>query len=534
MNSDSAAPASAPHWLHGRFARWLFSTDHKVIGGIWLAVGGFGFFLGGLLALIGALQTATSNADVIGQGTYASVTTMAGTLLTYGGILPLALGLALVVAPLQLGAHRIALPGLTATGAWLGVFGIAAVVFSSFSKGDAPRSSWATDPTALIQGTRPGEDVRLLGLLLIATATFLTAVALVATFRGPRAPGLTNDRLPLFAQSVGVTAVALLVLAPLAVIGDMVLLIAKKDDSGTWNWFLNHDGSIANPYGWLLSQAIVTIALIPALGAAAEIVATFHRGPLASRRLVGYALVGGAVLVALLPSAGTIDHERWASVLGFAALVPIAAAALVLLVDALKALRHKAPAPLLLVLGSLFLIVCAAVASLVLAISHNRLRGTAFEGGRRDLVWAAAVLALFGGTVYWWPKLSGRVLNVRLTRLSSVILATSALLLGIGQIVAGLDDQPLTAGVTTSNAAAGGTIAALGVLGLGVGIVLFGLAKFIARTGRRVGNDPWGADTLEWYTTSPPPPHNFDSLPPVESERPVADLRESLRRRNAL
>jgi len=156
----------------------LFSTDHKVIGGIWLTVGGIGIFLGGILALVAALQTATSDASVIGEGTYASVATMQGTLLTYGGILPLALGLAVAVLPLQLGSRGLALPGLAATGAWLGVFGILAVVMSSFSDGDAARSSWSSSPGAVIQGVRNGEDTRLLGLMLISLAAVPLALAL--------------------------------------------------------------------------------------------------------------------------------------------------------------------------------------------------------------------------------------------------------------------------------------------------------------------------------------------------------------------
>ena len=105
----------------------------------------------------------------------------------------------MAVLPLQLGSRGLALRGLAATGAWLGVFGILAVVMSSFSDGDAARSSWSSSPGAVIQGVRNGEDTRLLGLMLISLAAFMTAIALVATFRGPRAPGLTEERLPLFA-----------------------------------------------------------------------------------------------------------------------------------------------------------------------------------------------------------------------------------------------------------------------------------------------------------------------------------------------
>jgi cytochrome c oxidase subunit 1 len=501
---------------------------------LWLAVGGLGIFLGGILALISALQTARPDADLIGQGTYASVVTMQGTLLTYGGILPLALGLAVVIVPLQLGARGLALPGLAAFAFWLGVAGVVAVVLSSFSKGDAPRSSWTSAPSTALDPSRPGETARLMGLFLIALATLLTAIALVATFHRLRAPGMSNDRVPLFAQSVGIFALALLVLASIALLGNGLLLLDRKNP-GTFDWYVDSGGSLVDGYEWVFSQAIVAIVLVPALGVAAEIVATFHRGLLAHRRPVTLALVAAAVLIAVVPSADTVAGNRLAAVLAFLALLPIAAAAGVLLFVGFGAARTSDPGiPLPFALGSLVLLIGAALAGLALVLGHDDLSGTTFQSARLDLIWSAVLLALLGGAVYWWPKLTGRLLDGRLTNISAYVIAGSSLLLALGQALAGWNDQPLLAGVTSDDAGTGSLLATIGVFGIGAGIVLFGLAKLRGRSGRRVGNDPWRADTLEWYTTSPPPPHNFDTLPPVTSARPLDDLRTRLNELNAL
>ncbi len=534
MNAETSAAQTGPHWREGRVSSWIFATDHKRIGMLWLALGGLGIFLGGILALISALQTARPDADLIGQGTYASVVTMQGTLLTYGGILPLALGLAVVIVPLQLGARGLALPGLSAFALWLGWAGVAAVVLSSFSKGDAPRSSWATTPSVALDPSRPGETARLMGLFLIALATLLTAVALVATFRGPRAPGMSNDRLPLFAQSAGIFATALLVLASISLLGTGLLLLDRKH-SGSFDWYIDGGANLVDGYEWVFSQAIVAIVIVPALGIAAEIVATFHRGLLAHRRLVTLALVAAAVLIALVPSIDTVAGNRLASALALLAFLPIAAAAGMLLFVGIGTARTGGPGiPLPFAVGSLVLLIGAALAGLALVVAHGDLSGTTFESARLDLIWSAVLLALLGGAVYWWPKLNGRMLDGRLTNLSAFVIAGSSLLLALGRAIAGWNDQPNLAGVTIDGAGTGSLLGTLGVFGIAGGILLFGLAKLRGRSGRRVGNDPWRADTLEWYTTSPPPPHNFDSLPPVTSARPLDDLRTRLNELNAL
>ena len=190
--------------------------------------------------------------------------------------------------------------------------------------------------------------------------------------------------------------------------------------------------------------------------------------------------------------------------------------------------------PLPFALGSLVLLIGAAVAGLALVVGHDDLSGTTFESARLDLIWSAVLLALLGGAVYWWPKLTGRMLDGRLTNVSAYVITGSSLLLALGRALAGWNDQPAFAGVTIAGAGTGSLLGTLGVVGIAGGILLFGLAKLRGRNGRRVGNDPWRADTLEWYMTSPPPPHNFDSLPPVTSARPLDDLRQRLNELNAL
>jgi cytochrome c oxidase subunit 1 len=226
--------------------------------------------------------------------------------------------------------------------------------------------------------------------------------------------------------------------------------------------------------------------------------------------------------------------RRWAAVLALLATIPVAVAAVALLAAAVPAMRAAPDTPLPFAVGSLALLVLGALVSFVLVVSHDDLGSTTFATARLDLFWTAGLLAVLGGAVYWWPKLFGRMLDARLTNPAAVVLFFSAVLLAAGHAAAGWNDQPSHTGVTVDDAATGALVAAIGAAGIVAGIALFGIAKLKAHKGRRVGNDPWQGDTLEWYAASPPVPGTFASLPPVDSERPLDDLRRSLREQGAL
>ena len=534
MNAETSAAQTGPHWREGRVSSWIFATDHKRIGMLWLAVGGLGILLGGILALISALQTARPDGDLIGQGTYASVVTMQGTLLTYGGILPLALGLAVVIVPLQLGARGLALPGLSAFAFWLGLAGVAAVVLSSFSKGDAPRSSWTSTPSIALDPSRPGETARLMGLFLIALATLLTAIALVATFRGLRAPGMSNDRLPLFAQSAGIFATALLVLASISLLGNGLLLLDRKNP-GSFDWYIDGGANLLDGYEWVFSQAIVAIVIVLALGVAAEIVATFHRGLLTHRRLVTLALVAAAVLIALVPSARHRRGQPPGFRAGLSRLAPDRGCSRDAPLRRLRCGSYERPGH------------PAAVRPGITrpadrgGVCRPRTRRRPRRSERDDVPERSAR-----------PDLVGR--PARAARRSRLLVAEAH-----RQDARRASHQPLRLRDHRLVAAARTRTGDCGLerpadprrrddRRCRDGVAARDDRRVRPRRrhpplrarkapwphGRRVGNDPWRADTLEWYTTSPPPPHNFDSLPPVTSARPLHDLRTRLNELNAL
>ena len=233
------------------------------------------------------------------------------------------------------------------------------------------------------------------------------------------------------------------------------------------------------------------------------------------------------MLLAIIPSADDVADKRWAAVLALLGAAALGIAALITLLAGIRG-RDLASPPVPFSLGGLLLVLAGVALSIWLVIRHDELANTTVADARVEALWSGALLALVGALAYWWPKLFGRLLEQRILGLAFASAFSGALLLYVGKAVAGEQDQLRRAGVAFDGAGGAGFVAMLGVLGLLGGLGLFGLAAMKGRNGRRAGNDPWQADTLEWFTTSPPPAHNFDRLPAVESARPLYDLRKSL------
>lgn len=547
MAADANSP-SLPSWQSGTVAQWLVTVNHRRIGLLYAGTAGVFLLLGGLMALLMRIQLLGPSVGMVEQGTYLGMTTFHGVGMVFFFAVPLVLGLAQAIVPLMAGARSDAFPRLNAIGFWLFLFGALCVLLSPLASGDSARAGWASyPPGSALQGGN-AQDLVLLGVILASVAMLISAVNLIATVRHKGAPGMRWVTLPVFARSVVVFAGGVLVAAPLTILGGALLLLAREWP-GTFDFVLggtDEAPTLASGWIWAFGQPLAYLLLVPALGIVGEIAGTFSRGRFRGGRTLVLATIGfsGLVVVAWLHhtySAGTGNEPgTWLGIVALVALVPLLAAAAEIGRSGLASPAALREAPVQLALGAILVLVLGILSGIFLAIFANDrdLRGTAFVTAHAHyLLFGPVLFAALAGLVYWWPKLVGRLLDPKMVSGGATLLVGGFVGAFFFQFIVG--DKGLARRAASYEGVDGiqvlqilSSIAAFATV-LGA-LAIVGAVAVNRFSGRRAGNDPWRGDTLEWFTSSPPPAHNFDVLPEVRSARPLDDLRRKLGEQGAL
>ena len=526
---------------------WPKGTDHKYIGSLYVAAAVVFLVAGVVMALLMRAQLATPEAEILGERTYRQLFTLHGVFSVFLFLLPVWLGLASAIVPLQVGAARLAFPRLHAMSFWLfltgGIMVSVAPALSDVFHG------WAlSDPIPVRLGL-PGQgpDFLLLGLVLVCMAAVLVVVNLIVTILQLRPPGMTLRRIPIFSWSMMVSGAVLLFALPLLIGAFGLLFVDRHYGTSMFSGFTGSRGG--NPLiwprlFWFAAYPMLWALLIPALGAVSEIVSTFAGRPLFSRERASAALVG----VGVLSFAGwgseveTLNRARPLFILG--ALIVLAPVALLILnwLATLRlagkegdrdAVRERfGSTPMLWALGMLPVLGLGLAASVVSAVDAGRDAHANYwqTGQQHALFFGAATIGAVAALSFWAPKIWGRRLSDALGKLEILAVVGGTLLTVVGMLMLGMQDMLVHSSTFDSGeewelgnlvVSVGAAIAGLGLIVL----VLDLLGSIVARRGRAAGADPWGGQTLEWATTSPPPHHNFDALPEIRSATPVLDLR---------
>ncbi|OIK27912.1 cytochrome c oxidase subunit I [Streptomyces malaysiense] len=519
-----------------RIRDYLTTTDHKKIGNLYL-VTSFGFFLvGGLLAMLMRAELARPGLQIVNEQQYNELFTIHGTIMMLLFATPTFTGFANAIMPLQIGAPDVAFPRLNALTYWLFLFG-GLTVLSGFLVGGGPAAfGWfAYSPlNNAVHSPGHGGDLWAMGLVLSGVSTTLGAVNFIATIVCLRCPGMTMFRMPIFTWNVLFTSVLVLLAFP--VFAAILLALMADRRFGAHIFDPASGGALLWQHlFWWFGHPEVYIVALPFFGVVTEIFPVFSRKP-----VFGYVGMVGATIAITMLSATVWAHHMFATgavLLPFFALMSflIAVPTGVKFFNWIGTMWHGSlsfETPMLWSLGFLVTFLLGGLSGILIASPplDFHLTDTYFVVAHLHYVlFGTIVFAMFAGFYFWWPKLTGRLLDERLGKIQFWLLfvgfQTTFLVqhwLGeIGMPRRYADYLPAD-GFTALN-----TVSSAGAFLLGLSTLpfLYNVWK-TARYAPMVGmDDPWGyGRSLEWATSCPPPRHNFVAMPRVRSDSPAFDL----------
>ncbi|MER6690998.1 cytochrome c oxidase subunit I [Streptomyces minutiscleroticus] len=521
----------------GRVAvSWLTTTDHKKIGHLYL-ISSFAFFLiGGVLALFVRAELARPGLQILSTEQYNQAFTLHGTVMLLFFATPTFAGFANAIMPLQIGAPDVAFPRLNMLSYWLFLFGGLIVLASLLTPQGTADFGW-TSYTPLSSAERTpyvGGDLWIMGLALSGFGTILGAVNFITTILCMRAPGMTMFRMPIFTWNILLTSVLVLLAFPVLAAALFALEADRRFGAQVYD-AANGGPLLWQHLFWFFGHPEVYIIALPFFGIITEILPVFSRKP-----IFGYMGLVGATIAITGLSVTVWAHHMFAtqgamlpffSFMTFLIAVPTGVKFFNWIGTMWKG-SLSFETPMLWALGFLVTFLFGGLTGVILGSPPMDFHVTDsyfVVAHFHYVVFGTVVFATFAGFYYWWPKLTGTMLDERLGKLHFWTLFVGFHLTFLVQHWLGANGMPrryadyLAAdGFTPLN-----TISTIGSFLLGASTLpfLYNIWK-TAKYGRKVEvDDPWGfGRSLEWATSCPPPRHNFVTLPRVRSDSPAFDL----------
>ncbi len=512
---------------------WLFTIDHKKLGIMYGAAALFFFLVGGFEALLIRLQLAGPDGTILNADKYNQMFTMHATTMVFLFVMPMAAAFANYFVPLQIGARDVAFPRLNAFGFWCFLAG-AIFINTSWLLGGAADGGWfmyAPNSSVPFSPTN-GIDFWALGIQITGIASLTGAINLIVTVINMRAPGMSLMKMPIFTWMILVVQFLLLFAIPVITVALFLLMFQRTFDATFFSVEAGADPLLWQHLFWIFGHPEVYILILPSFGIVSEVLPVFSKKP-----LFGYPLVVFSGAAIGFVGFGVWAHHMFASGLGPISVAVFSVATMAIAIPTgVKIVnwtmtmwggKLRFATPMLFAIGLIVQFTIGGLSGVTHAVAPSDTQQTDtyyIVAHFHYVLFGGAILGIFAGLYYWWPKVFGTMLSESWGKWNFWVMIVGMNLTFGPMHITGLQGQPRRMYVWTDARAGEGffnigfwnLVASIGAFILGIGVLLFFVNVWISH--RKHGPaplDPWDARSLEWLTTSPPKEHNFDVIPTV-------------------
>jgi cytochrome c oxidase subunit I+III len=515
------------------FLGWFCAVNHKNISKRFIVTCLVFFALAGLMAAVMRMQLSRPENHIVGPDMYNQLFTMHGTTMMFLFAVPVMQAVASYLLPLMLGTRNVAFPRMNAYAYWIFLFG-GLTLFGAFITNTGPDAGWFAYVPLSGPDYAPGKRVDFWAQMITFTelSALLEAIVIITTVFKYRAPGMTMNRIPLFAWAMLVTAFMVLFAMPAVMLASSALIMDRLIGTHFYNPAEGGDVILWQHLFWFFGHPEVYLIFIPGLGFLSAIIPTFSRRP-----MFGYAAMVLALITTAFLSFGLWVHHMFATNLPEMGKSFFTAASMLIAIPSAIQIfcwiatmwtgKLNLKTPMLYVLAFFVILVLGGMTGLMLASVplDVQVHDTYFVVAHLHYVLiGGAVFPLFGAFYYWFPKIMGRMMSEVLGRWSFWLMFVGFNVAFFPMHVLGLHGMPrrmwtYQAGMGWDGLNLTATIGAY-TLALGILVSLINAVRS-AKVGDLAPADPWGAGTLEWATSSPPPMCNFYAIPVVHGRDPV-------------
>jgi cytochrome c oxidase subunit I len=522
------------------FWSWFTTVDHKKIALLYFVTALFFFIVGGLEALLIRVQLAGPAGEFLTADQYNQLFTMHGLTMIFFVVMPLSAAFFNYVMPLQIGARDVAFPRLNALSYWIflaaGIFLYSSTLLGGLPDGGwfgyAPVSILGGDPLGQTLGFPSVESNRMLfyslGLQIAGIASLASAVNFVVTILNMRAPGMTLMRLPVFTWMTLVVSFLMLFAMPIIGVALWQLMFDVGFGANFFRPSAGGDPILWQHMFWLFGHPEVYILILPAFGIVSETLPVFSRKP-----LFGYAAIVFSGIAIGFMGFGVWAHHMFAVGLGPIPVTVFALSTMFIAVPTgikifnwigtLWGGHLRFHTPMLFAIGLVAMFTIGGLSGVTHAVvPHNWQQTDSYYvvAHFHYVLFGGAMFGIFSGVYFWFPKVTGRFLNEPLGKIHFWVMLIGFNLAFGPMHLLGLNGMPRRTWTYPDGMGWNlwNLVATVGAFVITVSILVFLVNVAISlKAGKAAGHDPWDARTLEWITTSPPPPHNFDVIPEVRA-----------------